>query len=197
MDHSVHRHRFGFLFAALLITACSNKEATFVAAPQDVDKGSVVYIYRPSSATNFMMSPKVVVDDHQRFGISSGDYRYVHLTEGDHIIGLNPTDQYMTDAAVALTVEANKSYYLRVSTSLKFEPDKMNTRKFWIEEVTDDQALDEIAETEYSGPVGQAAAGQSDEPAANKGFTIDKTQDPFSGKYWFFKGLGSTKKVSL
>jgi len=172
-----------FLSVVLLVTACSNKASTFVPAPQDADKGSIVYIYRPSSSTNFMMSPKVVIDGNEKFSIGSGDYRYVYLQTGKHAVGLNPTDQYFADAALSLTVEMNKSYYLRVKTSLQFEPDTMNTRKFWIEEVAEKQALKEIADTEYSGPVMQQTnADQHNASENSEGFTVDKTQDPFAGK---------------
>ncbi len=170
------------LSVILLVTACSNKASTFVPAPQDADKGSTVYIYRPSSSTNFMMSPKVVIDDNEKFKIGSGDYRYVYLRAGKHLLGLNPTDQYITDAALELTVETDKSYYLRVNTSLKFEPDTMNTRRFWIEQVTEVQALKEIGDTEYSGPMQQTIAGQDEDADTEEGFSVDKTRDPFTGK---------------
>jgi hypothetical protein len=172
-----------FLSAVLLVTACSNKASTFVPAPQDADKGSTIYIYRPSSSTNFMMSPKVVIDGNEKFKIGSGDYRYVYLQTGRHTLGLIPTDQYITDAALELAVETDKSYYLRVKTSLQFEPDTMNTRKFWIEQVTEKQALREIADTEYSGPVmQQTGADQTNASENSEGFTVDKTQDPFADK---------------
>ena len=170
--------------AVLMLAACSNKASTFVAAPQDAEQGSVVYIYRPSSSTNFMMSPKVVIDDSEKFKIGSGDYRYVYLQTGQHTVGLNPTDQYVTDAAVTINVEAGQSYYLRVKTSLKFETDKMNTRKFWIDVVAEKEALAEIGSTDYSGPELQPSAGPETEGHEDKaGFSVDKTQDPFAGKH--------------
>ncbi len=171
-----------FMSAVLLVTACSNKASTFVPAPQDMGKGSVVYIYRPSSSTNFMMSPKVVIDGNEKFKIGSGDYRYVYLQSGKHALGLNPTDQYITDAALELAVEADKSYYLRVKTLLKFEPDTMNTRKFWMEQVAEKQALKEIGDTDYSGPVQQSITDPVKDTGNSEGFSIDKTQDPFAGK---------------
>ena len=170
------------LSAVLLVTACSNKASTFVPAAQDADRGSIVYIYRPSSSTNFMMSPKVVIDDNEKFKIGSGDYRYVYLQGGRHTLGLNPTDQYITDAALELNVETDKSYYLRVKTSLKFEPETMNTRKFWIELVTEKQALEEIGDTGYAGPIQQTMADPAEEAGTSDGFSVDKTRDPFSGK---------------
>ena len=174
--------RFIFLSAVLLVTACSNQTSTFVPAPQDADKGSIVYLYRPSSTSNFMMSPEVVIDDVERFSIGNGDYRYLYLKSGRHTVGLNPTDQYLTDAALELSVEADNSYYLRVNTLLKFEPDTMNTRKFWIEEVTEKQALKEIADTGYSGPMQQSRDGQTEDAGTRQGFSIDKTRDPFAGE---------------
>jgi len=170
------------LSAVLLVTACSNKASTFVPAAQDAGRGSIVYIYRPSSSTNFMMSPKVVIDGNEKFSIGSGDYWYVYLQAGRHTLGLNPTDQYITDAALSLTVETNKSYYLRVKTSLQFEPDTMNTRRFWIEEVTEKQALEEIGDTEYAGPIQQSKVDPAEEAGTSEGFSVDKTQDPFAGK---------------
>ena len=176
---------FSVFLLVLAAAACANREATFVAAPQDADKGSVVYVYRPSSSTNFIMSPAVVIDGNEQFKLASGDYRYIYLGSGSHTIGLNPTDQYLTDAAISINIEAGKSYYLRVNTSLKFEPEQMNTRRFWIDAVAESDALPEIARTDYSGPgpvLEQTPATQSGAVNTDEGFSVDKTQDPFAGK---------------
>jgi len=151
MSFSTLLQSITLMLAVLMFAACSNKASTFVAAPQDADKGSIIYVYRPSSSTNFMMSPQVVIDDSEKFKIGSGNYRYVYLQTGQHTVGLNPTDQYITEAAVTINVEAGQSYFLRVKTSLKFETDKMNTRKFWI---------DVVAEKDVIGFRGCRAIGQ-------------------------------------
>lgn len=176
-------HGLVFFFVLLSASACANKASTFVAAPQHADKGSVVYIYRPSSTSNFMMSPSVVIDGNDKFQIGSGDYRYVYLQAGDHRIGLNPTDQYFTDPAKILSVENGKSYFLRVSTSLKFEPEKMNTRRFRMDLVDEADAMSEIAGTEYAGPQPQSADRETEQGQGGDQFSVDKTQDPFAGKY--------------
>ena len=184
MSFSILLNRSVLLVAVLLMTACSNKDSVFVAAPQDSEKGSVVYIYRPTSTTNFMYSPRVVIDGNEQFKIGNGDYSYVYLQSGAHTVGLNPTDQYITEPPVSIDVDPGKSYYLRVKTLLKFEPDKMNTRKFWIDVVDEQEALSEIVKTEYDGPKsGQSSAGQADEMDNSEGFSVDKTQDPFAGQY--------------
>jgi hypothetical protein len=166
-----------------MVAACSNQASTFVPAPQDADKGSIVYIYRPYATSNLMMSPEVMIDDVERFSIGNGDYRYLYLKTGRHTVGLNPTGQYKTDAVLVLSVEADNSYYLRVQTLLKFEPDTMNTRKFWIEEVAEKQALREIADTGYSGPMQQSMDGQTEDGGSMQGFSVDKTRDPFAGEH--------------
>ena len=127
-----------------------------------------------------MMSPTVVVNANEKFRIGNGDYRYIYLPAGKHELGLNPTEQYLTGAAVTLSVQANSSYYFRVNTSLKFEPEGMNTRRFWMEQVSGQVAVDEIAATEYSGPETQTTAERSDQAVETEGFTIDKTRDPFA-----------------
>ena len=58
----------------------------------------------------------------------------------------------------------------------------MNTRKFWIEQVTEQQALEEIGDTGYSGPMQQSGAGRTEEAGTEEGFSVDKTRDPFAGK---------------
>lgn len=173
---------FVFLTAVLLVTACSNKSSTFAPAPRDAGKGSAVYIYRPSSTTNFMMSPKVVIDGNEKFSIGSGDYRYVYLQGGRHTVGLTPTDQYLTEAAIDLVVEADKSCYLRVKTSLQFEPDSMNTRRFWLEQVAEKQAIAEIADTGYAGPLQTPVAEPAEDTGSGQGFSVDKTRDPFADR---------------
>ena|GEM_PF-2912557 len=172
-----------WLSAILLLAACASDPATFVGAPLQPDKGSVVYIYRPSSSSNFMYSPKVVIDESEKFSLGNGDYRYVYLQAGEHAIGLGATGQYTTDAPTVLRVEADKSYYLRVGTVLRFEKDGMNTRKFWIDTVDEDKALNELAKTEYAGPKSvQPQEAQTDQSGSEAGFSVDKTQDPFAGK---------------
>jgi hypothetical protein len=127
-----------------------------------------------------MLSPMLVVDGNEKFSIDSGDHRYLILAAGDHSLGLNPTDQYTTGAALALAVEANSRYYLRINTSLEFVPDGMNTRRFWLQQVEGPQALKEIAATDYAGPLQQPIAEQPDDSAASEGFTIDRARYPFS-----------------
>jgi hypothetical protein len=170
--------------AALLLGACANSASTFVAAPPQPEKGSVVYIYRPFSSANFMFSPKVVIDQNEKFSLGNGHYHYVYLQAGEHSAGLNATDQYTTEAAIVLDIEPGQSYYLRVNTALKFETDGMNARKFWIEVVEENAALSEIRKTKHVGPgPEQSTAGQADEPGNEAGFSVEKTEDPFAGKY--------------
>jgi len=191
-ENSVHHGYFNrmlkltssvkLLLSCLVLTACSNKVATFVPAPADVEKGSIVYVYRPGNSANFMMSPRVVLDENQKFQIDSGKYRYLYVQAGNHSIVLNPTKQYETARPVNLQVEPGKSYYLRVKTSLKFNLEGMNDRLFWIEQVSEEQALPQIADTDYAGPKHTESKGVNTIDSATDGFSIDKTRDPFAGK---------------
>ena len=171
------------LTAAILIAACSNRASTFVPAPEAGGDDAVVYLYLPAASANFMLSPRVAIDDQEKFAIANGDYRYVYLDHGEHVVSLSATDRYQAGAPLALNVEAGRSYYLRVSTSLKFEPEKMNTRRFWLDVVDEKQALSEIAGTDYAGLPRKASSGWSDGPDEPLEFSVDKTRDPFAGKY--------------
>ena len=180
----VNTMRLLVLTAAILMAACSNRASIFVAAPEAGGDDAVVYVYRPAASANFMMSPRVVIDDREQFAIANGDYRYIYLDRGDYVVGLSATDRYQAGAPLALNVEAGKSYYVRISTSLKFEPGKMNTRRFWLDVVDGKQALIEIAHTDYAGPPHQpASSGQPGEPEHTPEFSVDKTRDPFARTY--------------
>jgi len=165
------------ILAVSVLTACANNEATFAAVPADADGGSAVYIYRPHATSNFMMSPTVVIDGVETFKLGNGDYRYAYLQPGDHRIGLKPADQYATAAATEVKVEKGKSIYLRVGTLLRFEADGMNTRKFWLEIVDENNALPEIEKTGYAGAAQPPPAAAE---SRGNGFTIDKARDPFA-----------------
>ena len=49
--------------------------------------------------------------------------------------------------------------------------------------VAETEAMNEIAETEYAGPKPQSAGQQTEASRGGGRFTVDKTQDPFAGKY--------------
>lgn len=177
-------NRTAWFCAVLLLAGCANTPSDFVAAPPQPEQGYAVYLYRPSSSSNFMYSPRVVIDGDEQFSLGNGDYRYVYLQPGDHSIGLGATGQYTTGAPTALYVEAGSSYYLRVRTQLRFEQGGMNTRKFWLEAVDEKTALREIAATGYAGPrAGQSPDAETEASAGEPGFSVDNTQDPFAGKY--------------
>ena len=172
------------LIAAVLMAACSNRAPTFVAAQAPDSGDAIVYLYRPASSANFMMSPRVVINGDEAFVIANGDYRYVYLQGGEHVFGLMSTDRYGTGVPVTLNVEAGESYYLRVNTELKFEARTMNTRNFWLDSVDQKQALTELANTDYAGPPHQRASAEPpDEPDDAPGFSVDRTRDPFAGRY--------------
>ncbi len=172
------------LIAAILMAACSNRASTFVAAPAPDSGNAIIYLYRPASSANFMMSPRLVIDGDEAFAIANGDYRYVYLQGGEHVFGLMGTDRYGTGVPVRLNVEAGESYFLRVNTELKFEAQTMNTRNFWLDSVDQTQALTEIVHTDYAGTTSQQSSrAPTADPAAAPGFSVDRTQDPFAGKY--------------
>lgn len=177
-------NRAAWFGAVLLLAACANTASNFVAAPPQPEQGYAVYLYRPSSSSNFMYSPRVVIDGDEQFSLGNGDYRYVYLQPGEHTIGLGATGQYTTGEPTALQVEAGSSYYLRVRTQLRFEQGGMNTRTFWLEAVDEKTALSEIGATKYAGPKsGQSPNAESEASTGEPGFSVDNTQDPFAGKY--------------
>jgi hypothetical protein len=168
----------------LLLTACSTTSKTAAFTPSAAKPGeAIVYIYRPSEMTNALYSPGLTVDDEFKLYIKNGLNSRLSLPPGEHIFRFQAEKKYADLVPVTLTMDAGEIYYIRVSTSLEvknsvgYEP---YARSFKLKQVDNQIAVKEIAECCLDNNTGPQEKTKSTSKEADDGFSVDKTQNPFS-----------------
>ena len=192
--------RSAILFASVLAVGCVSNKSVFAPVSPSLEKGSVVYIYRPARASNVMLSPKVSVAGIKAFSISSGEYKQLYLSPGKHVIKLASTEGNTPAVDHPLKLVKGKVHYLRVDASMKLEfggTYKRYQRKFELLDVLAEEALTEITSCkDMDGRVKKvkrvtAAEGASSNSASSVEsadennedeavFSIERTTNPFS-----------------
>lgn len=171
------------LILASLLTACSTNKDRAPFTPMVVDDASAaIYIYRPKTMANAMYAPDFYVDEELKFPIKNGVYSRLKLPAGDYHLKLQAGEHAGQQTDVSL--QAEMTYYIRVTTSLKidnaagYQPYR---RGFFMEMVQEEDALKEIASccaTTLEVQADEAVSSQPD--SSDTGFSVDKTQNPFS-----------------
>ena len=174
--------------ALLLLSACStiNNTATFTPAPATGDPDhATVYIYRPSAMSNALYSPGLNVDGEFRLYTRNGVNSLISLPAGEHVFEFQAEKKYSELTPITLSLDAGLIYFIRVTTTLKindtvgYEP---YVRSFKLTRVNEQQAVKEIAECcldDGSETLDKSETKPADEETGS-GFTVDKTQNPFS-----------------
>ena len=170
--------------SALLLMACSMTTDMKAFSPISIDDRSkaAIYVYRPKAMTNALYSPDLYIDDELKFPVKNGRYSRLSLSAGSYPLKLDSGDD---TTSIMMSLEPGTTYYIRVTTSLKinnslsYEPYQ---RKFIMEEIKHDIAQTEISEccmTKKAGTLEQEIT-RPDTVGSDGGFSVDKTQNPFS-----------------
>lgn len=170
----------------LLCAACSTNSgiATFTPVTAKPDQ-AVIYIYRPSVMSNAFYSPGINVDGEFKLYAKNGVSSQLSLTPGEHIFEFQADKDFTELLPVILSLEAGSTAYLRVSTSLKiqnsvgYEP---YARSFTLTHVDEATAVKEITECCADKPEQSEENNVTNhaEESAGDGFSVNKTQNPFS-----------------
>jgi len=147
------------MLVVFILASCSVKTGTFNEVVTASSQDSVVYIYRPHSMSNVLVSPKMLIDGQQKFKIDNNSYRYVVLTDEEHlkdhpvkhVFEIEVAERYSGIHRLRLNIEQGEKVFLRVSTLLKFEEKQPYSRSFTLEQIDRAIALNEIRETHYAG----------------------------------------------
>jgi hypothetical protein len=169
------------VFALFSIVGCVSSQPKPGQVMAVAEKGSVVYIYRPNSFSNVVISPSVFIDGKERFLISNDKYTFVHVSPGKHAIKLNLENHYRGNFELMLNVKPNQAYFVRVDTSMKFVQSQPYIRSFSLNAVIDEVGLADIKECKYMKPeMPSKYLFKKSQPGQEPRFTTDKTSDPFS-----------------
>ena len=175
-----------FTLCWFFLSACSTTGdiATFTPAAAEADQ-TVVYIYRPTEMANALYSPGLNINGEFKLYTKNGVNSRLPLTPGEHIFEFQAEKKYSELTPLSLNLKAGATYFIRVSTSLKvknttgYEP---YARSFKLTRVDEQQAVKEITEccNDNNKTATNKAEMSSTEKESGDGFSVDKTQNPFS-----------------
>lgn len=146
---------------------------------------AVVYIYRPDKMANAMYSPGLTIDDEFKLNVKNGTHSRLTLTPGEHVFAFQNDDHYSELKPLSLIYKAGSLYFIRVDTSLKINHTSSYQpyiRSFHLTAIDEAQAKKEVAECcmkKKTKTVNKETL-TSTEKETGDGFSVDKTQNPFS-----------------
>lgn len=174
------------IICAFYLPACSTtiSSATFSPVTAEEDQ-AVVYIYRPSVMSNAMYTPDLYVNDKFKFTVKNGNNVGFSLNPGEYKFEVAPDKNYSGRTTLSVNLIAGVSYFIRVDTSLKivsstnYEP---YNRSFSLIKVEQEMAVKEIAQccTTTNNKAAVKLEEELIKKESNEGFSVDKTQNPFS-----------------
>ncbi|MCW8933856.1 MAG: DUF2846 domain-containing protein [Gammaproteobacteria bacterium] len=178
------------MLLTVVVTACTTNKSKFVEVKASSESETALYIYRPYSMSNMMITPEINIDGIIITDIKNSSYHYFFLSQGKHTVKLEVDERYSGVQKVDIDLQQAKTVYLRVNTSLKFEKNKPYSRSFSLQVVDKETALTEIQTTQYAGKEKAAkkeeleneikSSADSQDEIAKDQFTIQKTRNPFA-----------------
>ncbi len=179
---------FNFLtgvFLVVLLSGCSHQTTKFVPVSANSDH-SVVYLYRPNSLSNVVISPSVLVNGNKTGSIKNNTYIQYQLAPGKHRFELDVAERFDGNKQLSINLETGQVYFLRVDTELKFKKNDLYYRRFDILKVEKSVALTEIANCQNVNKK-RTETVVTDEPKLQEKpdperevYSISKSRDPFA-----------------
>lgn len=170
----------------LFLYACNTSHNIKPFTPQLADSEQAsVYIYRPPAMSNAIYSPDLYINDEFKLAIKNGTNTRLTLAPGEYKFDINPEQNYAGKTSLTLNLGKGKIHYLRVNTSLKlkssfnYEPYQ---RRFYLIQAEETPAINEITDCclNTEKKLKSKAEISPHKKTAEEGFSIDKTQNPFS-----------------
>ena len=145
----------------------------------------MIYIYRPFATSNAIYSPDLYINDEFKLSIKNGAVTHFTLPPDHFKFELEPDKNYSGLTRFSLNLTAGSTHFIRVDTTLKiksaltYEPYK---RSFNLTKVENQLAVKEITECCMDNNKKSKTGDETKtvKKQAEDGFSIDKTQKPFS-----------------
>ena len=174
------------LIHLFFLAACSTTNNVKPFTPQlAADNQAIVYFYRPFATSNAIYSPDLYINDEFKLPIKNGKNTHFTLPPGQYNFELEPDKNYSGITRLSLNLNAGNIYFIRVDTSLKiksapaYEPYQ---RSFNLTKVDQQLAVKEITECCMTTNIKSNTDQQTNtvKKQNEQGFSVDKTQNPFS-----------------
>ena len=171
----------------LFLTACNSTVNNTYFVPLSTETDQVaVYIYRPTTMANAIYSPELYVDGELKLFIKNGKNTRLTLSPGEQVFEIAPDENYSGLTELHLNLSSGNTYYLRVDTSLQINNNAATyqpyQRSFDLVNVDAALATEQITRccSSKEKTSGHAAEIKPVKKETAEGFSVEKTQNPFS-----------------
>ncbi len=179
-------HKLPLLVCILFLVACGASHETKTFTPNNVNSNNaIVYLYRPAVMSNAIYSPDLFVNKEYKLSIKNGHKTMMRLAPGQTLFEIDPDKNYSGQTELPLVLEAGNLYFIRVDTSLKirsatsYEPYQ---RSFDLKSIDEKSAISQIEQCclLHKANANEDSSISEKETSSDDGFSVDKTQNPFS-----------------
>lgn len=167
---------------ALLLAACSPTHKIIQAPVVDTDE-ALLYVYRPASFDNIVISPPLRVDDMPPLEMGNNRCFWWALAPGLHRLQVELGGRYQGNHRIQIDMSAGREYYVSLSTRLQFRKNDLYLRRFDLRPVGPEQMAFDTAACK---PALKSNPGDTaDDPAqphqdtTDHQFSIEKSRNPF------------------
>jgi len=163
----------------LLLTGCASTPVSFNSSEHVSDNLSVVFIYRPDTLANIMVTPGIQVNGTTSLSISNNQYQVLKLPAGQHHFKLDLTERYQGNIETTLETTNGRAYFLRVDSAMKFQQNRPYDRSFDIQPVAEAEATPQIS---LCKPAVASNSKHSSQPVSKEspGYSNQTFRNPFS-----------------
>lgn len=175
-----------FLFCGFFLSACNTNSniASFTPQASDTEQATV-YIYRPNQIANALYSPGLLVNDEFKLYLKNALNTRLSLEPGRYVFAFQNEKKYSGLTPLTLDLKVGSTVYIRAGSSLKISDSSQYEpyiRNFTLTQIDESLAVKEIAKCcIISGKSLKLEQKKKTlENKAGDGFSVDKTQNPFS-----------------
>lgn len=175
-----------YLAICFLLAACSTTDGTKSFTPQTAaGDRAMVYVYRPGVMSNAIYSPELYINGERKLTLKNGQNSFISLPPGETTFEIEPDKNYSGLTRLDLNMVAGTTTFIRVDSSLKIENSasyEPYRRSFDLIQIDEMFAIRQITEccVNNGSKVNNALKSLPADINTDDGFSVDKTQNPFS-----------------
>lgn len=136
----------------ILISGCSATGPVYKSIDVPQDGKSILHIYRPKAFQNSLISPGIVLDGNEVLLLKNGGYTYIPVAEGVHLLNVKLSDDYSGSSELKIHTKSKTKSFVKLTTYNQGIGGNRFERVFYLEEVPNHIAENEISECRYIDP---------------------------------------------
>ena len=166
----------------LMIASCAHRQDTFKPVPPEADQ-ALLYVYRTHNFSNVLIVPRLRIGEQHELNMADGQCVWFSLPPGRYRLQLQLAERYQGQHDLDVDLAAGERRFVALTTQLKFRKNQLYDRRFDLQPIEAQQALQQISACSAHGEVAaepqRPADSETSRPRQSE-FSIQKSRDPFS-----------------